>query len=438
MVDRKKLFEFVGKAPVGEGGFAEVWEARRRADGQIVAFKQANKRPEALARLKREIEVQGMLAHPHVMPIWDVDPDLRWYTMPLALGNLEKLRSRLDEDDLALIIYDVCDALAVAHSHGFVHRDVTPWNILALPHASSRGGRRWVVADWGLVRRPAGQTTDRLTRSGQGLGTEGFAAPETWRAGHEATAAADVWSLGQVVGWFVTGKLPAQNVPLLPGGEGAKWRRFVRCCAEPAIDRRPSDMQAVQQLLEDVFAEPAVLPAVRARRLADGLILGAVENLAQLTALALDHPDDAAVYLDHLARIPGQQIEAWVSMGPADAARSACRMARHLVEAEWGSRDRGYVSTPLNFVHSVLRVLVARGHLELAEDVAEAFFTAEVRSRNSHQKARTQEWLAMLDESVGVVIARALRSVPGAIAYHQQPPSWRFRSTTLQAELILP
>ncbi len=190
MVDRKKLFEFVGKAPVGEGGFAEVWEARRRADGQIVAFKQANKRPEALARLKREIEVQGMLAHPHVMPIWDVDPDLRWYTMPLALGNLEKLRSRLDEDDLALIIYDVCDALAVAHSHGFVHRDVTPWNILALPHASSRGGRRWVVADWGLVRRPAGQTTDRLTRSGQGLGTPECSTAAWWRGGQVASVRA--------------------------------------------------------------------------------------------------------------------------------------------------------------------------------------------------------------------------------------------------------
>jgi serine/threonine-protein kinase len=415
-----------------------VWRAKRLADGQIVAFKEPKKDPDALPRLRREIEFQQTLAHPHVMPILDVDPDLRWFTMPLALGNLEQLRPNLDEDDLALIVHDIADALAVAHSHGLVHRDVTPRNILALSHTSGRGGRRWVIADWGLVRRPAGQTTNRLTRSHQGLGTEGFAAPETWRAGHEATAAADVYNLGQVVGWFVTGEDPVQNEQLLPRGEGARWRGFVRFCTEPDLDRRTDDMRAVQQRLLDVFAEPDVPPVVRARELADGLILGKAGDLVQLLALAIDHEGDAALYLDHLARIPSQQIEAWANLAMAEAARSARRMARHLVEAEWGHRDRSYASTPLNFVHTVLRTLMASGHLELAEDVAEAFFTAEVHWSNPRQAARTQEWLATLEEPAGIVIARALRSVPGAIGYHQQPASWRPRSATLQALLTMP
>jgi serine/threonine-protein kinase len=438
VVNRKQQFEFVDKAPLGEGGFARVWKARRRADGQIVAFKEPLRDPDAFARLRREIEVQQTLAHPNVMPILDVDPDLRWFTMPLALGNLEQLRPSLDEDDLAMIVHDIADALAVAHSHGLVHRDVTPRNILALSHTTGRGGRRWVIADWGLVRRPAGQTTNRLTRPHQGLGTEGFAAPETWRAGHEATAAADVYSLGQVVGWFLTGDDPVQNVQLLPSGKQARWRGFVRFCTEPDLDHRTSDMRAVQQRLREAFDEPEVPPVVRARKLADGLILGEAGDLVQLVRLALDYEGDAAVYLDHLARVPSKQIEAWANLAPVEGARSARRMAHHLIEADWGRRDRSYASTPLNFVHTVLRALVASHHLELAEDVAEAFFAAEVRWNNPRQAARTQEWLATLGEPAGVVITRALRSVPGAIGYHQQPTSWRPRSATLQALLTMP
>jgi serine/threonine-protein kinase len=438
VVNRKLLFEFVDKAPLGVGGFARVWKARRRADGKIVAFKEPKREDDAIARLRREIEVQQTLAHPHVMPILDVDPDLRWFTMPLALGNLEQLRSRLDEDDLALIVDDIADALAVAHSNGLVHRDVTPRNILALSHDSGRGGRRWVIADWGLVRRPAGQTTNRLTRPHQGLGTEGFAAPETWRAGHEATAAADVYSLGQVVGWFLTGEEPAQNLQLLPAGKWARWRGFVRFCTQPDVDRRSDDMRAVQQRLRDVFGEPDIPPAVRARALADGLILGEAGDLIQLIRLALDHEGDAELYLDHLARVPSHEIEAWAKAAPAEAARSARRMAHHLIEADWGRRDRSYASTPLNFIHTVLRTLVASRRLDLAEDVAETFLAAEVHWNNGRQAARTQEWLATVDEPAGVVIARALRSVPGAIGYHQQPASWRPRSATLQALLTSP
>lgn len=68
------------------------------------------------------------------------------------------------------------------------------------------GGRKWVIADWGLVTRRYATGSVPLTRAGTPLGTEGFAAPEVMNEGHNATPAADVYSLGRVAAWYLTGQ----------------------------------------------------------------------------------------------------------------------------------------------------------------------------------------------------------------------------------------
>ena len=123
------------------------------------------------------------------MPILDAADDRSWFVMPLAQGNLEELWSsgRLGSNAglVATVILDaVTHGLEPAHRAGYVHRDISPRNILALPDRADPSGRRWVVADWGIVKRPAGDTTHRYTRTGEGLGTAGFASPETWQDAH--------------------------------------------------------------------------------------------------------------------------------------------------------------------------------------------------------------------------------------------------------------
>jgi len=437
LVNRRKLYRFAGKKPLGAGGFAKVWKAVRKADEEVVAFKEPLPGEAAAQRLRREIQVQSQLRpHPHIMPILEVDPDRAWFTMPLAKGSLRTLRGELDEEDLVYIMHDIADGLALAHESRFVHRDVTPSNILALPYAPAKTGRRWVIADWGLVRRPDSQVSRQLTRSGEAIGTLGFAAPETWYDGHTATAAADVYSLGRVAAWFLTNREPVPNVDLLPDGPLQHWRAFVRACTASDIRRRPADMTAVKARLADVLVQPATAPANRMKELVDSLIMDNGEDFDEVVSLALDHHTNAELYIDQLARVPVCHLERWTRQSPSDAAGLAQRMSRHLLSIDWGDRDPDYANTPLSFVHTMLRTLVEEGLLGPAEDVAEDFFLAEVHWNRWRQKARTETWLARLDETAGQALARALRAAVGAVEYHRQLGTWRPASATLRATLI--
>jgi len=107
VVNRRERYRIVGRAPLGVGGFARVFEAERRDDGARVALKEPIAGGDAQARLRREIQVQTRLNHPHVMPIIDYDPDFGWFVMPLGLGNLEHLRSWVSEEEFhALKIFN--------------------------------------------------------------------------------------------------------------------------------------------------------------------------------------------------------------------------------------------------------------------------------------------------------------------------------------------
>jgi serine/threonine protein kinase len=188
---------------IARGGYAEVFLAEHRdRPGQLVAFKRPLEMPLARDRMVREIAVQRLFLYPHIMPIMDAADDCSWFVMPLAQGNLEELGGKGQlGGDAELVAKEIIDAvtqgLEPAHAAGYVHRDISPRNVLALPDSSTSAGRRWVVADWGLVRRPVGDTTHRYTQTGKGLGTQGFAAPETWTNAHHVGPEADVYSLDE-------------------------------------------------------------------------------------------------------------------------------------------------------------------------------------------------------------------------------------------------
>jgi serine/threonine protein kinase len=159
-------------APIGSGGFAQVFRGVHRDTGHVAAIKIQNDSPIAMARFRREIDVLSWLDHPHVMPILEADPAGRWYAMPLADCTLSELRSRdpLDWESLRDALSSVCGAMLHMHAHELVHRDASPRNVLRL-----RTGL-WVLADYGLVRRPRG--SESLTKTGMRFGTPQFSAPE--------------------------------------------------------------------------------------------------------------------------------------------------------------------------------------------------------------------------------------------------------------------
>nr|WP_237552567.1 serine/threonine-protein kinase [Streptomyces sp. SID5789] len=418
---------------MGHGSYADVYRATHRVSKDIVALKRAHLRQEAKDRIRREIQDQRKLAHPNIMPILDHDPGYHWYAMPLALGSLHHLRAHLDDEDLASIIHDLASALNVAHQQGLIHRDISPHNILALPGKGPES-YHWVVADWGMVRRPPGEASRQLTRTGQGIGTPGFDAPELSVDPRKATPAVDVYSLGRVAAWFLTKEMPLSGVPLLPDGDMMHWRHFVNTTTQQDVHHRVQAMSELRSRVPDVLVARNEPVLDRAGRLLEGLVAGNEENLDALVSLADAHQDNADLYFKNLAFVPTGKIRTWVTSAPERAARIASVMARLVMESPWGDRDRRYVGTPLAFVHTVLRTLIEMGRLGPAQDVAADFFMADAQWSFDDQRRRTLEWLADLDEAGGQTVAPVLAARRDVIEYYREP-AWRARSVVLNTIL---
>lgn len=204
------------------GGQAYVYGGHHKASRVPVAYKRLKTRDaDSIARMRREIEAGTLFgSHPHVMPVLDADPESSWFVMPLADSTARKEAEALRKADrLIELLVASCDALKEPHAAGWIHRDLKPDNLLTL-------GGRWMVADWGLARRPRGMTSDPgRTRTGTGYGTEGFAAPELALDAHQVGPAADIYSLGQLIGSILTGRTPQANISLIPPQE--PWARIV-------------------------------------------------------------------------------------------------------------------------------------------------------------------------------------------------------------------
>lgn len=228
--------------PLGEGGFALVHRGEHRKTGAVHAIKVPKGVGESSDRLRREIVIMREFDHPNIMPIVDYDDQLRWYAMPVAECSLVGMRG-CGPEMVRDIVLNVAEGLKYGHQKGFVHRDVTPGNVLRLDS-------KWVVGDWGTVKRPKGQTTMHKTVAGQLLGTEAFAAPELWADAHSADHRADIYGLGRVVAWLLTEETRKliPNVQLLPEGP---WRPFVEKATMLEEEDRPQSVDAMLLLVPE-------------------------------------------------------------------------------------------------------------------------------------------------------------------------------------------
>jgi serine/threonine protein kinase len=210
---------------------------------------------ESLARFKREIEVQRKLSHPNIMPILDVDPAFEWFAMPWASRTFYEAARGMSDDELATAFTAAALGLHAAHRAGYVHRDVKPSNLVDLTDDHERP--QWVVSDFGIVRRPPGETTNLKTT--HALGTDGFIAPEVALGGRTAkiTPRADAYSLGRMIAWATTGVYPVRFDPLDARGH---WAPLATRMTAFEPDERPGNM------LEVVAGIRAVLGAQRAER----------------------------------------------------------------------------------------------------------------------------------------------------------------------------
>jgi TolB-like protein/Flp pilus assembly protein TadD len=194
---------------IGRGGMATVYLAHDQKHDRQVALKVLQ--PElALAvraeQFVREIAIAAKLVHPHILPLHDSGEaeGIVYYVMPYVEG--ESLRDRLTREpqlsvaDALRIAGDVAAALSYAHSHGVVHRDIKPGNILLTP------GGEALIADFGIARALTVAGGRKVSETGA-VGTPLYMSPEQ-ASGAELDGRSDVYSLGCVVYEMFVGHPP--------------------------------------------------------------------------------------------------------------------------------------------------------------------------------------------------------------------------------------
>ncbi len=170
---------------------------------------------DVVARFEREAQATATLQSPHTVELYDFgvsDDGVLYHVIELLSGvDLFWMVERfgpLPAERAAFLLRQVCDSLDDAHNVGLVHRDIKPPNIFL-----SRKGRRFdyvKVLDFGLVRIAPPGAQDELDR-GLVVGTPGYMAPELLYGDPDIDGRADLYALGCVAYWLLTGKEVFEN-----------------------------------------------------------------------------------------------------------------------------------------------------------------------------------------------------------------------------------
>ncbi|MFE9598954.1 serine/threonine protein kinase [Streptomyces hokutonensis] len=393
------------RLPMEEGGQAQVFRAVHKTTDAEVAFKRrTSERETPAARMRREIEISQLLGrHPHYMPILDSSPEDGWLVMPMAQATAEDRGDDLkDPAQLRVLVEALMDVLELAHAHDWLHRDVKPSNILLLD-------ARWTLADWGIVRRPRGQTT-KVGRTRFEIGTEGFAAPELFFAAHDATPAADIYGIGRVIAWALTGSHPQMNVQLLP--DPGPWRNVTRVATHPDPEQRPASIQKLRELIIRELTEPAGPPTERAKRLWERTRVGDPAAVNTLLELIADHPESYELYLHMLTGLSAEQAGPWLSRNPQRREHILKAMAQHV---DGGGRRRvqfGEAARAAIWLHMIANFAEAKDDWDLLDEAARTMCTWDAAWDQWSAQDRIAPWLRSLSGQAAQLVAAVLRDHP--------------------------
>ena len=295
---------------LGRGGMATVYLAHDEKHTRPVAIKvlEVGFASTATAeRFAREIEIAANLTHPRILSLHDsgqVD-GLFYYVMPYVEG--ESVADRLAREkqlpvtDALRITREVAEALAFAHEHGVVHRDIKPSNIML-----TTGGA--IVADFGIAKALSEAEEDRITRTGQSIGTPGYMSPE--QAGGEADVdgRSDQYSLACVLYEMLTGEPPFTG-----RSAQAVIAKQMTVRAAPVGAVRDTVGPGVDTVVSKALAR---IPADRFRRIEDfSAALEGAEDEGPDSALAVTRPGPPSALWYALLVAGTIAVVVWVQFG---------------------------------------------------------------------------------------------------------------------------
>jgi tRNA A-37 threonylcarbamoyl transferase component Bud32/tetratricopeptide (TPR) repeat protein len=337
---RERLQSALGTAytldrELGGGGMSRVFVATETRHGRQVVIKVLSPDlAQAMSgeRFEREMRLAASLQQANIVPLLtsgEAD-GLAYYTMPYVDG--QSLRARLAQGPVAIpevlsILRDVARALAYAHAHGTVHRDIKPDNILL-------SGGTAVVADFGIAKAiqaartstetAAYTTAATLTQLGTSIGTPAYIAPEQAAGDPHVDHRADLYAFGCVAYELLAGHPPFHGMPphkLLAAHMGQPPRpvqelrsdtptalaALVMQCLAKDVAERPQDAHDLVTALDAVATTSGAGPAVPAHLLA--------QPFRTRVALAWWSVGLLATYILARAAIVGIGLPDWVLPG---------------------------------------------------------------------------------------------------------------------------
>ena len=268
---------------LGAGGMGEVWRAKHRLLARPAAIKllrqssgEGPDREMANRRFEREAQVTSQLRSPHTVELWDfgIAADGRfYYVMELLDGlNLDTLVKRhgpVPAERAIYLLRQICGSLAEAEQHGLVHRDIKPANILVCRYGGEYDFVK--VLDFGIVKVTHQNSQEPIvTQENVFRGTPAFIAPEQVLSLGEIDSRADIYSLGCVAYWLLTGELVFRadtamgvmmhhtHTPPVPPSQSTELTippqldQLILSCLEKDPARRPQSARELSRRLGEI------------------------------------------------------------------------------------------------------------------------------------------------------------------------------------------
>lgn len=200
-------YEVVGK--IGSGGMANVYKAKDHKLNRFVAMKvlkqEFREDTTFINKFKTEAQSAAGLTHPNIVNVFDVGEDdgIHYIVMELVEGITLKdyisKKGKLSVKEATSIAIQVSMGLEAAHSHGIIHRDVKPQNIIISTDGKVK------VTDFGIARAASSNTI-----SSNVMGSVHYSSPEQVRGGY-SDEKSDIYSLGITLYEMITGKVPFEG-----------------------------------------------------------------------------------------------------------------------------------------------------------------------------------------------------------------------------------
>ena len=271
----RRFAQYRLKRLLGCGGMGEVYEAEHLLLKRPCAIKliqhDRDRDPATLARFEREVQATARLTHWHTVEIYDygqTEGGLFYYVMELLPGmSLADLVHRFGPLPPARAVHflrQACEALQEAHSLGLVHRDIKPANLFA----ARRGGIDDVtkLLDFGLVRNTAPSHDPQLTAINTIGGTPAYMSPEQADPTRTVDDRSDLYSLGAVGYFLVTGHAPFEEPtalgtilahirqPVTPPSQWGPLPRDLEVCLLKSLEKEPQHRFASARAFEEALA----------------------------------------------------------------------------------------------------------------------------------------------------------------------------------------